>query len=174
MVAGLDQMEGITFHDLYEEYPDFDIDVKREQDLMENHDVILFQFPFFLRFGSGRRICLRAPLLCFTKWRDDRRSLQPNDCIGSHFYGSFSSYHAYQWKTDPAQLWHQRANRKGSRHHERSSFIQQVRKDIAELELRMVDDMDNEGSRKDLRWDTDTIKKEYAPMVEAAEKDQKD
>jgi glutathione-regulated potassium-efflux system ancillary protein KefG len=38
---------GITLNDLYEHYPDFDIDVKREQALLLDHDVIVFQHPFF-------------------------------------------------------------------------------------------------------------------------------
>lgn len=38
---------GIYFHDLYEAYPDFLIDIKREQNLLLEHDLILFQFPLF-------------------------------------------------------------------------------------------------------------------------------
>ncbi|MGT2357467.1 NAD(P)H-dependent oxidoreductase [Staphylococcus aureus] len=34
-------------HDLYREYPDFIINVKREQELVENHDNIIFQFPLY-------------------------------------------------------------------------------------------------------------------------------
>ncbi len=40
-------LPGITFHDLYEEYPDFDIDVAREQSLLLAHDVVVFHHPFF-------------------------------------------------------------------------------------------------------------------------------
>ena len=40
-------LESVTFHDLYEAYPDMDIDVKREQDLLRRHDIIVFQHPFF-------------------------------------------------------------------------------------------------------------------------------
>lgn len=40
-------ISGVTVNDLYEHYPDFDIDVEREQDLMLNHDVIIFQHPFY-------------------------------------------------------------------------------------------------------------------------------
>ncbi|MFC1584745.1 NAD(P)H-dependent oxidoreductase [Fibrobacterota bacterium] len=42
-VSGL---EGVTFHDLYEEYPDFNIDPAREQELLRQHDIIIIQFPF--------------------------------------------------------------------------------------------------------------------------------
>jgi putative NADPH-quinone reductase len=37
----------ITYVDLYREYPRFDIDVDIEQRRLLDHDVILFQFPFF-------------------------------------------------------------------------------------------------------------------------------
>ncbi|NBL64020.1 NAD(P)H oxidoreductase [Flavobacterium sp. NST-5] len=37
----------ITFHDLYERYPEFDIDVQREQNLLAGHDIIIWQHPMF-------------------------------------------------------------------------------------------------------------------------------
>ena len=37
----------LTFHDLYEEYPRLDIDVKREQELLAAHDTVVLQFPFY-------------------------------------------------------------------------------------------------------------------------------
>lgn len=40
-------LEGITVNDLYQRYPEFDVDVRREQDLMLTHDVILWQHPFY-------------------------------------------------------------------------------------------------------------------------------
>ncbi len=40
-------LAGITVHDLYEAYPDFDIQVDREQELLKTHDVIVLQHPFF-------------------------------------------------------------------------------------------------------------------------------
>ena len=40
-------VDGITYVDLYEEYPRFDIDVDKEQQRLLDHDVILFQFPLF-------------------------------------------------------------------------------------------------------------------------------
>jgi glutathione-regulated potassium-efflux system ancillary protein KefG len=47
LIDGLDSMEGITFHDLYEAYPGLDIDVAREQALLTDHDVIVMHHPFF-------------------------------------------------------------------------------------------------------------------------------
>lgn len=40
-------VEGVTFHDLYEEYPTLDIDVPREQALLTDHAVVVFQHPFY-------------------------------------------------------------------------------------------------------------------------------
>ncbi|MDH3493317.1 MAG: NAD(P)H-dependent oxidoreductase [Acidobacteriota bacterium] len=39
--------ENVTFHDLYENYPDFDIDVEHEKELLLRHDVIIWQHPFY-------------------------------------------------------------------------------------------------------------------------------
>ncbi|QZY88222.1 NAD(P)H-dependent oxidoreductase [Exiguobacterium acetylicum] len=41
------QQENVMVHDLYAAYPDFKIDVKREQELLMAHDRIVLQFPFF-------------------------------------------------------------------------------------------------------------------------------
>lgn len=43
----LRSLEGVTFRDLYETYPDLDIDVKHEQKLLLQHDIIIFQHPFY-------------------------------------------------------------------------------------------------------------------------------
>jgi glutathione-regulated potassium-efflux system ancillary protein KefG len=40
-------LPGVTFHDLYEAYPDFDVDVRREQELLTTHEVIVLQHPFY-------------------------------------------------------------------------------------------------------------------------------
>jgi glutathione-regulated potassium-efflux system ancillary protein KefG len=40
-------MEALTIRDLYEEYPTLEIDVRREQALLLEHDVIVFQHPFY-------------------------------------------------------------------------------------------------------------------------------
>jgi putative NADPH-quinone reductase len=41
------EVDGITFADLYRDYPRFDIDVNVEQQRLLDHDVILLQFPLF-------------------------------------------------------------------------------------------------------------------------------
>jgi glutathione-regulated potassium-efflux system ancillary protein KefG len=47
LIDGLEDLEGITFHDLYEAYPDLDVDAPREQTLLIDHDVVVMQHPFF-------------------------------------------------------------------------------------------------------------------------------
>ena len=47
MARAAREVEGITFIDLYEEYPRFGIDCDREQQRLRDHDVIVFQFPMF-------------------------------------------------------------------------------------------------------------------------------
>ncbi len=47
MIEAVRNMDGVTFHDLYEEYPDFHINAPREHELLEQHDVIVFQHPLY-------------------------------------------------------------------------------------------------------------------------------
>ncbi len=37
----------IMIHELYKEYPDWNIDIEKEQQLLESHDYIIFQFPVY-------------------------------------------------------------------------------------------------------------------------------
>ena len=45
--TAVEDLEGVTLNDLYANYPDFLIDIEREQRLCEEHDVIIFQHPFY-------------------------------------------------------------------------------------------------------------------------------
>ncbi len=47
LMKEIQKSEGITFHDLYETYPDFYIDVKTEQNLLLENDIIVFMHPFY-------------------------------------------------------------------------------------------------------------------------------
>ncbi|PIE45384.1 MAG: NAD(P)H oxidoreductase [Gammaproteobacteria bacterium] len=47
LVHAASQLDNVTVHDLYAAYPDFYIDVKYEQELLIEHDVIIFQHPFY-------------------------------------------------------------------------------------------------------------------------------
>lgn len=41
------QLENVTVHDLYAHYPDFFIDIHHEQQLLRDHQVIVFQHPLY-------------------------------------------------------------------------------------------------------------------------------
>jgi len=47
LLEAVRDMEGTDVRDLYEEYPDFAIDVPHEQELLRTHDLIVFQHPFY-------------------------------------------------------------------------------------------------------------------------------
>ncbi|MES9989188.1 MAG: NAD(P)H-dependent oxidoreductase [Candidatus Thiodiazotropha endolucinida] len=47
MAEAVVDIDGITLIDLYAEYPDFQIDIDREQQRLLEHDVIIFQHPLY-------------------------------------------------------------------------------------------------------------------------------
>ncbi|MBL9188542.1 MAG: NAD(P)H-dependent oxidoreductase [Opitutaceae bacterium] len=47
LAAAARAIEGVTFHDLYEAFPDFQIDVASEQARLLAHEVIVFQHPLY-------------------------------------------------------------------------------------------------------------------------------
>lgn len=40
-------LPGVRIHDLYEHYPEFNIDIKYEQELLLEHDLIIWMHPFY-------------------------------------------------------------------------------------------------------------------------------
>lgn len=47
LLKHIPKRDNITFHDLYEQYPDFNIDVEYEKDLLMAHQIIVWQHPFY-------------------------------------------------------------------------------------------------------------------------------
>ncbi len=47
LVEKIRKKEGVTFHDLYEQYPDFNIDLLVEKKLLLHHDVVIWHHPFY-------------------------------------------------------------------------------------------------------------------------------
>lgn len=47
LVRAVRAVDGVTFHDLYELYPDFDVDAAREQELLARHDLLVLQHPLY-------------------------------------------------------------------------------------------------------------------------------
>lgn len=47
MLKQVEQLKEITINDLYQQYPFFDIDIRREQELLLSHDILVFQHPLY-------------------------------------------------------------------------------------------------------------------------------
>lgn len=47
LVQHVKDIPGVTFHDLYEKYPEFHIDIPYEKDLLKEHDIIIWHHPFY-------------------------------------------------------------------------------------------------------------------------------
>jgi glutathione-regulated potassium-efflux system ancillary protein KefG len=47
LIEAVSDLPFVTVNDLYEQYPDFDIDIDREQELLLKHEYILLHHPFY-------------------------------------------------------------------------------------------------------------------------------
>lgn len=47
LIESIKDINGVTLNDLYENYPDFFIDVTREKKLLVSHDIIIWHHPFY-------------------------------------------------------------------------------------------------------------------------------
>ncbi|MEQ9290318.1 MAG: NAD(P)H-dependent oxidoreductase [Cyclobacteriaceae bacterium] len=47
LVDQIKNRSGVTFHDLYERYPDFNIDIMVEKNLLTRHDVVIWHHPLY-------------------------------------------------------------------------------------------------------------------------------
>jgi len=47
LAQAVEGMDGILFRRMYDLYPDFHIDIKAEQDLLQAHDLIIWQHPLY-------------------------------------------------------------------------------------------------------------------------------
>ena len=53
LIEAVSQVDGITIHDLYENYPEFDIDIEKEKQLLLQHSIIVWQHPLFWYSGPA-------------------------------------------------------------------------------------------------------------------------
>ena len=53
LIKNAKKLEGITINDLYENYPEFDIDVQKEQNQLLEHDIIVWQHPLYWYSGPA-------------------------------------------------------------------------------------------------------------------------
>ncbi len=47
MITSVSDLDHVSVHDLYAAYPDLDIDIAHEQQLLREHDIIIFQHPLY-------------------------------------------------------------------------------------------------------------------------------
>ena len=47
LLSRIKPSSSLSFIDLYETYPDFNIDIEKEKELLQQHDVIIWQHPFY-------------------------------------------------------------------------------------------------------------------------------
>jgi glutathione-regulated potassium-efflux system ancillary protein KefG len=47
LIKQIPDIPEITFHDLYEKYPDFNIDIEKEKKLLTDHNIIIWHHPFY-------------------------------------------------------------------------------------------------------------------------------
>jgi glutathione-regulated potassium-efflux system ancillary protein KefG len=47
LIQSISDIDGVTINNLYENYPDFFINVKKEQELLIRHDLIVWHHPFY-------------------------------------------------------------------------------------------------------------------------------
>ena len=48
LLTNIGQIEGVTLNDLYEQYPDFNIDVDLEKESLLKHQIIIWHHPFYM------------------------------------------------------------------------------------------------------------------------------
>ncbi|MFA5321477.1 MAG: NAD(P)H-dependent oxidoreductase [Smithella sp.] len=48
LLENIDRIEGVNINDLYEQYPDFNIDTDREKELLLAHQIIIWHHPFYM------------------------------------------------------------------------------------------------------------------------------
>lgn len=48
LLSGIDPMPSVTLHDLYERYPDFNVDVEQEKQLLAAHRIVIWHHPFYM------------------------------------------------------------------------------------------------------------------------------
>jgi len=48
LLKDIDSIDSVTLNDLYEQYPDFNIDADREKELLLTHQIIIWHHPFYM------------------------------------------------------------------------------------------------------------------------------
>jgi len=48
LLTAVQDLPFVTVHDLYEQYPDFNINIEREHELLIQHQIIIWQYPIYM------------------------------------------------------------------------------------------------------------------------------
>ncbi len=95
LIKAIKPLPGIKIHDLYEEYPEFNIDVKREQELLLEHDIVVWMHPFYW-YSAPPIIKQWIDLVLEYGWAYGKNGTQLNDKIIFNCISSGGPRESYQ------------------------------------------------------------------------------
>ena len=95
LLKAIQNVKGITINDLYEQYPDFDIDVPREQQLLLDHDIIIWQHPLYW-YSAPAILKQWQDLVLEHGWAYGRTGKALKDKIVFNVFSSGGAMHSYQ------------------------------------------------------------------------------
>lgn len=94
LIEAARRVDAITIRDLYELYPEFDIDVGAEQELLVSHDVLIFQHPLY--WYSGPALLKQwLDLVLEHGWAYGRRGMALRGKLAMHALSSGGGRDAY-------------------------------------------------------------------------------
>lgn len=153
LLENIEHISGVTLHDLYEEYPDFNIDVELEKRLLTSHQIIIWHHPFHM-YG--------APAL-LKQWMDMgirdiyRESFDTSVRLGIDVlvklgYRRYSAYRAGQNFTryDEAAM-----HKLAPHRYDERSYIFNAKEQIQLQEQLLTNDREANPTRNDHAWDSD-------------------
>jgi len=95
LLAAITNLKGVTFNDLYEQYPDFNIDVSREQQLLLDHDIIVWQHPLYW-YSAPAILKQWQDLVLEHGWAYGRTGKALKGKIVFNVFSSGGAMHSYQ------------------------------------------------------------------------------
>lgn len=87
LLDGVDQIPQVTIHDLYERYPDFNVDIEQEQELMTAHEIIIWHHPFYM-YGAPALLKQWIDLVLEYGWAHGRGA---NSLTGKIIFNALTS-----------------------------------------------------------------------------------
>ena len=152
LVDAVAELPGITFHDLYEAYPDFDVDVRREQKLLLEHDLVVLQHPFFW-YSTPPLVKQWEDLVLEHGWAygTGGNALHGKRLLGRRAFQAERAARTFR-RHDEDALDELRAARG-----DRETYLGVARRRIADLERTLLADL-TEEKETDAGWDAETLR----------------